>query len=206
MSTDSKLTFFSRALLAGIMIGIGDVVNMMCENRVVGALLFGLGLLCILHNGFYLYTGKIGIVWIAPDKKMEVLNLMAGIVCNILGVLLVVGLYMLANTDFSEKITYAANALSSQSALSCFLGAIFCGMLMTVATVSYRRENAAAETVITLFCVMVFILAGFKHCIANAYMLLFADCSYVNYVAMIAGNTVGSLCYGYLFGRLRENG
>ena len=120
--------------------------------------------------------------------------------------MLVVKLYMLANADFAEKITQTAQTLSSQSVLSCFLGAIFCGVLMTVATVSYRRENMVAETVITLFCVMVFILAGFKHCIANASMLLFLDCNYVNYLAMIAGNTVGSLCYGYLFQRARENG
>ena len=80
---NQKLTFFSRAFLAGIMIGIGDVINAMCENRVVGALLFGLGLLCILHNGFYLYTGKIGIVWVAPDKKKEILNVFVGIILNI---------------------------------------------------------------------------------------------------------------------------
>ena len=203
---NQKLTFFSRAFLAGIMIGIGDVINAMCENRVVGALLFGLGLLCILHNGFYLYTGKIGVVWTAPDKKKEILNLLFGIIFNIVGVLLVVKAYMIANADFAEKVTNTAQTLSSQSALSCFLGAIFCGILMTVATVSYRRENMVAETIITLFCVMVFILAGFKHCIANATMLLFTDCNYVNYVMMIAGNTLGSLCYGYLFGRARENG
>lgn len=198
-----KMTFFCRAFLAGIMIGIGDVINTMCENKVVGALLFGLGLLCILHNGFYLYTGKIGIVWIAPDKKKEILNLIVGIICNILGVMLVVQLYMIANSDFEEKIRQTVCTLSAQSALSCFLGAIFCGVLMTVATVSYRRENAVAETVITLFCVMVFILAGFKHCIANATMLLYFDCDYVNYLAMIGGNTVGSLCYGYLYQRAK---
>ena len=116
-----------------------------------------------------------------------------------------VKLYMIANADFAEKITSTAQTLSSQSVGSCFLGAIFCGVLMTVATVSYRRENMVAETVITLFCVMVFILAGFKHCIANASMLLIPDSNYLNYLAMIAGNTVGSLCYGYLFQRAREN-
>lgn len=201
---NQKITFFSRAFLAGIMIGIGDVINAMCDNRIAGALLFGLGLLCILHNGLYLYTGKIGIIWMASDKKKECVNLLAGILCNIAGVMLVVRLYMTANEAFAEKITQTAQNLSAQQTLSCFLGAIFCGVLMTVATVSYRRENMFAETVITLFCVMVFILAGFKHCIANAYMLLFLDCNYVNYLAMIAGNTVGSLCYGYLFQRARE--
>lgn len=201
---NGKITFFSRAFLAGIMIGIGDVINAMCDNRALGALLFGLGLLCILHNGFYLYTGKIGVFWIAPDKKKEILNLLFGIIFNIVGVLLVVKAYMIANADFAGKVTNTAQTLSSQSALSCFLGAIFCGILMTVATVSYRRENMVAETIITLFCVMVFILAGFKHCIANATMLLFTDCNYVNYVMMIAGNTLGSLCYGYLFQKARQ--
>ncbi len=201
--TNKNLTFFSRAFLAGIMIGIGDVVNTMCENRVAGALLFGLGLLCILHNGFYLYTGKIGIIYRAQDKRAESLHLLAGLICNILAVMLVVKLYMTANADFAEKIVQTAQNLSAQQTMSCFLGAIFCGMLMTVATVSYRRENMMAETVITLFCVMVFILSGFKHCIANAYMLLFSGCDYVNYLAMIAGNTVGSLCYGWLYERSR---
>ena len=54
-----KMTFFCRAFLAGIMIGIGDVINAMSENRVLGALFFSLGLLSILHNGFYLYTGNV---------------------------------------------------------------------------------------------------------------------------------------------------
>ena len=186
------------------MIGIGDVVNAMCENHIVGALLFGLGLLCILHNGYYLYTGKIGILWNAKDKKKEMINLLAGLVSNILGVLLVVKLYMLVNPDFAERIVKNTENLSSQSAAACFVGAIFCGVLMTVATVSCRRENAVAETVITLFCVMVFILAGFKHCIANAFMLFVPGCNYLNYLVMIAGNTVGSLCYGYLYDRSVE--
>lgn len=186
------------------MIGIGNLVYAMCDNKVVGAMLFSLGLLCILQNGMYLYTGKIGIIWMAQNKKKEVVHLLLGIVCNIVGVMLVVKTYMIANDEFATRITQTAQSLSSQSALSCFLGAIFCGMLMTVATVSGRKENTVAEVAITIFCVMTFILAGFKHCVANASMLLFPDCNYINYLAMVAGNTVGSLIYGYLFMKSRE--
>lgn len=186
------------------MIGIGNLVYAMCDNKVVGAMLFSLGLLCILQNGLYLYTGKIGIIWMAQNKKKEVVHLLLGIVCNIVGVMLVVKTYMIANDEFATRITQTAQSLSSQSALSCFLGAIFCGMLMTVATVSGRKENTVAEVAITIFCVMTFILAGFKHCVANASMLLFPDCNYINYLAMVAGNTVGSLIYGYLFMKSRE--
>ena len=198
-----KMTFFCRAFLAGIMIGIGDVINAMSENRVIGALLFSLGLLCILHNGFYLYTGKIGVVWVAPEKKKELLRLFFGIIINILGVMSVVQLYMFADAGFEQKILENVRMLSGLDTLSCFIGAVFCGVLMTVAAVSYRRENMVAETVITIFCVMVFMLAGFRHCIANAMMLLYYDCNHMNYLAMVGGNTLGSLCYGYLYHRAR---
>lgn len=79
----------------------------------------------------------------------------------------------------------------------------FCGVLMTVATVLYRRENAAAETVIMIFCVMLLMLAGFRHGIVNAMMLLYYDCNHINDLVMVGGNTPGSLCYGYLYHRSR---
>lgn len=49
-----------RGLLAGVMIGIGGYAFLDCENRVVEALLFTVGLITITLFGFDLYTGKIG--------------------------------------------------------------------------------------------------------------------------------------------------
>lgn len=193
------ISVISKGILAGIMIGIGDVVNALSESRPLGALLFSLGLLCILHNGLYLYTGKIGMVWAAADKKQEVVNLVIGFICNVLGVMLVVSMYRAVNADFAEKVAVTVAKLNEATLLNCLIGGIFCGILMTVAAMSNRRENIAAETVITILCVMVFILAGFKHCIANASMLVYAGSNYVNYVAMVAGNTIGSLIFGYLY-------
>ena len=51
---------FSLATLAGIMIGFGGVIYLMCANKMVGALLFSFGLLAIVCQGFALYTGRIG--------------------------------------------------------------------------------------------------------------------------------------------------
>ena len=188
-----------KGLLAGIMIGIGDVINAMCENKVMGALLFGLGLLCILHNGMYLYTGKIGMIWNAKDKKQEVLNLIVGFICNVLGVMLVVAMYRAVSPEFNSTIATTVEKLNAASISNCFVGGVFCGILMTVAAMSYRKENMVAETVITLFCVMVFILSGFKHCIANASMLTFGGINIVNYIMMVLGNTIGSLIFGGIY-------
>lgn len=47
-----------RGVLAGLMISIGGYVYLGCENRVVGAVFFTVGLITITLFGFDLYTGK----------------------------------------------------------------------------------------------------------------------------------------------------
>ena len=51
---------FLRALAAGIAIAVGGTVYLSLENKIVGALLFTVGLYVIVLNGLNLYTGKIG--------------------------------------------------------------------------------------------------------------------------------------------------
>ena len=52
-----------RGVLAGLMISIGGYVYLGCENRVVGAVFFTVGLITITLFGFDLYTGKIATGW-----------------------------------------------------------------------------------------------------------------------------------------------
>ena len=50
---------FVSAVYSGLCIGIGGMVYLNCENKVVGAFMFCIGLLTILLFGFNLYTGRI---------------------------------------------------------------------------------------------------------------------------------------------------
>ena len=47
-------------ICAGILIGIGGAVFLASENRVIGAILFSVALICICAKGYSLYTGKVG--------------------------------------------------------------------------------------------------------------------------------------------------
>ncbi len=47
-----KLTFYVQSLLAGVLIGCGDIVYVVCENKIVGSFLFSLGLISILVKGY----------------------------------------------------------------------------------------------------------------------------------------------------------
>jgi len=49
-----------KSILAGILIGLGVIINLQSENPIIGALLFSFGLLTIIQMQLYLYTGKIG--------------------------------------------------------------------------------------------------------------------------------------------------
>ena len=51
---------FLRALMTGFAIGIGGAVYLSCDNKYLGAFLFGTGLFVILSFGFNLFTGKVG--------------------------------------------------------------------------------------------------------------------------------------------------
>ena len=57
------LSFLADGMLSGLMIGIGCVVSMSCENRYLGAFLFSLGLFCIVQFQYGLYTGKVGYIF-----------------------------------------------------------------------------------------------------------------------------------------------
>ena len=57
-----KIKIFIKSIYAGFMIGVGGIVYLSLDNKAIGSLLFSFGLLTIVTQGFYLYTGKIGFV------------------------------------------------------------------------------------------------------------------------------------------------
>ena len=51
---------FVKSLYSGLCIGLGGTAYLSCDNKILGAFLFGLGLFTILNFGFNLFTGKVG--------------------------------------------------------------------------------------------------------------------------------------------------
>ena len=65
---------------------------------------------------------------------------------------------------------------------------IGCGMLMQIGVTAYKKNLP----ILTIMCVMAFILAGYKHCIAYVYNSL----DVINFVLIVLGNVVGAkICY-----------
>ncbi len=156
----------ARAVAAGIMIGIGAAVFLACENKLVGALLFSVGLLTICMYGLNLYTGKVGYLFDnKPRYALDVLLIWCG---NLLGTFFVGQLLRFTRAESAQKALDMVQAKLTQSVLQTLVLGAFCGLLMYVAVDNFRRnEHPLGKYIGILFCVPTFILCGFEHSIAD---------------------------------------
>ena len=186
MAKIRKETFsiIKKSILAGILIGLGVIINTQMQIPIVGPALFSFGLLVIINMQLQLYTGKIG--FIIGIKDFPYLSTV--LIFNLIGIAATVGLYTLANGSFIPLISAAAATKFSKSILTLFINAIFCGML-----IHFAVKNKIH--IFTIFAIMIFILIGAEHCIADFPYLLF-NLSWLNllkFIGIIIGNSIGSI-------------
>ena len=187
-----------RAFLTGILIGIGGAVNLSCDNRYIGAFLFGTGLFTILTFGFALYTGKVG--YAVENKPSYLIDLIVIWVGNFLGTLFTGAVLNLTRVGaaMSEKAAGLCGTKLADDPLSIFILAFFCGMLMFIAADGYKNlTNPVAQMLAVFLPVMVFILSGFEHCVANMFYFSVAGMwngdSAFSMLIMTLGNSAGGI-------------
>lgn len=189
-----------NGLLAGIMIAVGGTVFLACfgdgsmVNKAIGAFFFSIALLCICYKGYSLYTGKIGFI---PEKHDgEAFSIL---LWGLLGNLIATVALGLALRAAIPNIAGVAEALCTakltQAWWQTLIRGIFCGILMYMAVSIYRDKKTISAI---LFCVPVFILAGFEHSIANMFYFgaagMFFSLDSIIYLAIVvAGNTLGGM-------------
>lgn len=178
-----------KALYAGILVGIGDVVYTILENKYIGSMLFSLALLTVINSQLNLYTGKIGFY-----KNYSWRFLVKILFMNLIGILFVCAIFLWARAEISSTVLKIANAKFADVFFNLFAMGILCGMCMYIA-VSNKNQ------LISVFSIMVFILCGFRHCIAD-FPFLIVSFSYTNllkFIMIVLGNSVGSIMINFLF-------
>ena len=191
------LDVFLRALCTGFAIGIGGAVYLSCDNKYLGAFLFGTGLFTILTFGFNLFTGKVG--YAVEREPAYILELLIVWLGNFGGA--AISAYMLLNTRISgiaDKARAMCETKLADDLLSIFLLAFFCGMLMFIAADGYKTiKNPVGQICVVFLPVVVFILSGFEHCIANMFYFTIAEAwsfKALGYLMiMTLGNAVGGM-------------
>ena len=186
------------AILAGIFIGIGGTVYLSLENPVMGSFLFAIGLYSIVCFQLQLFTGKIG--YLVFQKPVYFIELGITWLGNFIGT------YFTAFTvqhtrlyaPISERVAGIVAVKLGDNFISIFLLAVFCGILMFIAVDAYRNMEGSTLKMMGIFIpVMVFILSGFEHVIANMFYFSLAKAwnghSLMAIFVMTLGNSVGGM-------------
>lgn len=193
---------FLKSILAGIMIAVGGTVYLSLDNKVVGASLFTIGLVSVLLCNFNLYTGKIG--YLVNNFNLKYIKEMfITLVGNFIGASFIgfILRYTRIYSNVKSKADILAGAKLNDSLLSIFILSIFCGLLMYFAVNEFKKVNDFGKYLVVYLGVVVFILCGFEHCIANIYYFSVADVwslKTLGYVGvMILGNSLGSFILSF---------
>lgn len=189
---------FVLAVMAGVCIAVGGTVFLSLESKVLGAFLFTVGLFSICVNGFNLFTGKVGYTLDNPPKYLLYLaNVWLG---NLVGTWAAATLLGLTRVGAALQTKAAAlcDVKLADGALSIFILAIFCNLLMYIAVDGFKNNAHEVGKYLGLFLgVVVFILCGFEHCVANMFYFSMAGAwdmhTLIWLLIMTAGNAVGGL-------------
>ena len=191
---------FAGAVLAGISIGLGGLAFLSVESKPLGAALFTVGLFTVCTFGLNLFTGKV--CYVFENDRDFALNLPLIWLGNLVGT----GL-----TALCARATRAAPALMEKAAGLCrtklddslvsllFLG-VLCNIFIYIAVEGYKNNPHEAGKYLSLFFgVMVFILCGTEHCVADMFYFWMAGAWSGSAVARILVITAGNAAGGVIF-------
>ncbi len=211
------------AVLAGIFIAFGGVASTAASvsiasasvGKLVGACVFPGGLTMVLLAGSELFTGNCLLTIPLLEKEIRFSGMLKNWVFVYLGNL-IGGCLVGAAAVFSHQLSLFSNGMAvsvlSTAAAKCSLSfgdallrGVLCNFLVCIAVwISFAAKDVAGKIIGLFFPIMMFVLCGFEHSVANMYYIsagLFAKLvpAYAE-AASSAGVDLGLITVGRFFG------
>ncbi len=196
----NKFKLLLSASLAGLCISFGGAVYLLAENKILGAFLFTIGLFAICTMGFHLYTGRV--CYLFDNKPSYIFDILIIWFGNLAGTYVGAKLQLL--TRYGNALSTSANTICnmklSDNLLSIFILAILCNAMIYFSVDEFKtNKHELGEYLALFFGVVVFILCGFEHCIANMYYFTLASVWSLKTIGfllvMTLGNAVGGISF-----------
>lgn len=209
--------FVLLAVCSGLMIGIGGTASLLAQNlygnggKLIGAVLFSLGIYAIVTFEMKLFTGMVADIPKMPKKNLWMLPVcFIGNAIGVALIALVVSVSPVAETTIPLGKAIISGKLASESwVLGSLSSSILCGMLITLSvwSVNYAPKKGLSSTVGVMFPIIFFAFCGFDHSVANMlYFYYLGEISWkvVGYIALsILGNIIGGVILPLIV-KLRE--
>lgn len=185
------LACFMLSIVAGVGIGLGgmffcivlsDASLSFAVQRILGGLVFSLGLSLVVIGGAELFTGNCLIVMAWANRQLsslEVLRNWAIVwIGNLAGAALLVAMVVLAhhttlnNGAVGTAVLKLAIGKITPDATTIFFRGILCNLLVCLAVwLTYAGRGVADKMAGLILPVSAFVAGGFEHCVANMYFL-----------------------------------
>ena len=204
-----RIKVFLSGILAGVCIAIGGTVFLSLDNKIAGSLFFTAGLFTICTQGLHLFTGKVCYVFERNlDYAADLPFIWLGNLC---------GTWLTAQVEhwtriggnLTEKAAALCETKLGDSLVSILLLAILCNILIYIAVEGFGKNPHEPGKYLSLFFgVMVFILCGFEHCVANMYYFSAANMwsgkTVLYLLVMTLGNAIGGVLFPLIRGLAKE--
>lgn len=182
------IKMFVLAIFAGCFIAIAGIgattaavsIESASLARLVSAMVFPAGLAMVLIAGSELFTGNNLIIIPVLEKKIRLYEMLINWVVvylgNLVGTMLVAFLVVKGHTPdlfdgaLANSIVNAANIRTTMVFSDAFIRGILCNFLVCIAVwMSFAAKKISGKIMALYFPIMIFVLCGFEHSIADMY-------------------------------------
>ena len=189
---------FSKSILGGFAIGLGGLIFLSVDNKVIGSALFSIGLFLVLTMSLNLFTGKV--CYVTDKDGPSVSDIVSIWVGNYIGTLLLAFIlkYTRAYSQLATKAQGLCDIKNNDSYLSLFVLGILCNIFIFIAVDEFKNnQHTIGKYLAIVLGVMGFILSGTEHCIADMFYynvtFSFTSATLVRLLVITAGNSVGGI-------------
>ena len=221
---------FVLAMLAGVFIGFGAAAYTVVMTgvdvtygpaRLLGGVVFSLGLILVVVGGAELFTGNALMVMATVDRKITLRRLLRNwsvvYIGNLLGAAVLaycIGLAGLLERDAGAVAIQIAEAKAALSPMKAFVRGILCNALVCLAIwLTFAARSVTGKIFAILWPISAFVLLGLEHSVANMYFfpqawMAGADIGFLpalqNLISVTLGNILGggggvALAYRYAY-------
>jgi formate/nitrite transporter len=191
-SQGDPLRVFALAILAGAFIALGAMFYTLVTYdatgfpagvmRLLGGLVFSLGLILVIVAGAELFTGNNLIVMAYVDGKVSLSQLLrnwlivfTGNFLGALGIVFLVsvsGHWHIGSDALAHKALLIANAKVNLTWLEAFSRGVLCNILVCLAVwLCFAGRTVVDKILAIIFPVSAFVAMGFEHCVANMFFI-----------------------------------
>lgn len=179
-----------KSILAGVLIGLGAAASSVAAHaigdvgvaRLVAAVVFPVGLMMVIMLGAELFTGDCLLAMSVLDGKQKLTDfiriLVSVYIGNFIGAtILAIMIAMSGQLNYSGGLlgAYTIKIAISKANISFSQGivsGILCNVLVCAAVLmALSAKDIAGKLLAIFFTIMLFVTAGFEHCVANMYYI-----------------------------------